>query len=785
MSRSRLYLAMGLPGAVFIVFAALLIAGWGGPARVTLVSDLGSLLAGGFAVTSAALTARASQGRQRWAWVALTVGLVGWFSGDAIWAFYDLVLGSEPAPFPSAADAGYLLFSFAACAALVLLPIGGAGQSQTRLLFDGAIVAASLFVIFWPNGLDDVFHSGRGSPFAFAVSVTYPMADLVLLTVALLMLTRARSGQRAMVTVLAVAIGFMAVSDGAFVVLNADDDYVSGNLVDVGWVAGLLLLGCAALIGARSVHIEFGLAQAPARLALWLPYLPLPLATVCMVTSDASAPLLAAALLLVSAVLVRQIIVSDENRRLLVEVADQAFRDPLTGLANRALFRDRLTHATALQLRDSRAVAVLSIDLDDFKLVNDSLGHPAGDALLRASAERIADCVRTGDTVARIGGDEFAVLLEEGPDSPLIVAHRICDAFDLPFNIDGHDVFVRPSVGVAVGSAVGDAESSAETLLKQADLAMYAAKRSQHGGVHPFTSDMTLIDVSEVDPPRDRKITSGRHPSPGLQLFDQLRRAIDQGELSLVYQPKFTVTSGQVAGVEALVRWKHPQRGLLLPDQFLPLARQNGLMGALTEAVVHQAVRDAASWRAQGTDVPFAVNLFPPSLGDLELPGRIVRILTAGGLTTACLTVEITEDFLLGNVRRAREVLEMLRDAGIRVSIDDFGSGYSALSYLRDLPIDELKLDRQFIAPILEDERADVIVSAIIDLAHRLDMTCVAEGVEDSATAARLAEHGCDTIQGHYCSWPVAASNVLDVRPLATASAARKQLSKVASFEQC
>jgi EAL domain-containing protein (putative c-di-GMP-specific phosphodiesterase class I) len=198
---------------------------------------------------------------------------------------------------------------------------------------------------------------------------------------------------------------------------------------------------------------------------------------------------------------------------------------------------------------------------------------------------------------------------------------------------------------------------------------------------------------------------------------------------------------------------------------------------------VHRAVLDAADWRARGTDVPFAVNLFPPTLGDLELPERIVRILTTGGLTTECLTVEITEDILLGNVRRARKVLEMLQQKGIRVSIDDFGSGYSALSYLRELPIDELKLDRQFIAPILEDERADAIVSAIIDLAHRLGMTCVAEGVEDGATAGRLAEHGCDTIQGYFCSFPVAASAVLSVRPLAPAGIRR--LSRVASFDEC
>ncbi|MCW2553871.1 MAG: diguanylate cyclase protein, partial [Mycobacterium sp.] len=199
-------------------------------------------------------------------------------------------------------------------------------------------------------------------------------------------------------------------------------------------------------------------------------------------------------------------------------------------------------------------------------------------------------------------------------------------------------------------------------------------------------------------------------------------------------------------GSGGLVRWEHPQRGLLLPGEFLPLARQNGLMGALTEAVIRRAASDAAGWRAQGTEVPFAVNLFPPSLGDLELPDRIVRILDDRGLSAECLTVEITEDLLLVDLKRVRKVLGTLRQLRIRVSIDDFGSGYSALSYLREPPIDELELDGHFIAPITEDVRADAIVRAMIDLTHTLGMTCVAEGVESAATAARLAVHGCDTI---------------------------------------
>ena len=756
-------------GLALVVFATWLAAGWGGPVTLRAVSDLGSLLASGFAAGCAARTACSRQGRQRWAWAWLTVGLIAWFTGDAVWACYELLGDTGTVPFPSVADAGYLLFPVATCAALILLPVGTAGQSQTRLVLDGVMVAGSLFIVFWAIGLEQVFTSAAESRFAFVVSVAYPITDLILLTVALVMLTRARTGQRAVVAVLGVAIGLMTLSDSAFVILNAKGAYASGGLLDVGWEAGLLLLAVAAILAHRAPHVEFGLAAAPSTMALWLPYVPLPLATISLVRSQPSVPLLTAALVVVFAVLARQFIVANENQRLLATVGDQALRDPLTGLANRALFRDRLTHAVALQSRGTRSVAVLSIDLDDFKMVNDSWGHLAGDALLTAVAGRILACVRDGDTVARLGGDEFAILLEHGSEPPLDMAHRIFDAFDQPFVVDGREVFMRPSVGVSAGVAGPALDDSAESLLRQADLAMYVAKRSQHGGVRAFSADMHGIDVHEIDPPRHLNLTSRRHRASGLNLFAQLRRAIDQDELSLVYQPKFTIASGGIAGVEALVRWHHPERGLLLPADFLPLARQNGLMGALTEAVIHRAARDAAEWRAQGSEVPFAVNLFPPSLGDLELPGRIARVLHDSGLTPECLTVEITEDFLLVDLKRVRKVLNALRDMRIRVAIDDFGSGYSAMSYLRELPVDELKLDGRFIAPMLEDARADAIVRAMIDLTHTLGMTCVAECVENAATVVRLAAHGCDTIQGNYCSPPVAASEVLHVGVLTPA----------------
>jgi diguanylate cyclase (GGDEF)-like protein len=758
---------VGFAGLCLALFAAWLGAGWGGPDTLKVVSDLGAVFFGLFAAVSSGVAALSSHGRQRWAWTALTVGLAGWVLGDAVWAYQELVLKTPEAPFPSVADAGYLTFPVAACVALVLFPAGYAGQSQIRLLFDGIIVAGSLFVLAWTIGLDTVFADSGQPPLTFAVSAAYPVTDLVIMTTAVLVLARARVGQRTSFALMTAGATVIAVWDIAFLYLIAENEYVSGHPIDIGYAVGPLLLAAAALMAGRGPAHEVGPAEVPSRMSLWLPYVPLPFAIIAGMSYSAtrpqSAPVALALILVVTAVLARQFIVLAENRRLLVQVARQALRDPLTGLANRALFNDRLAHAVALQLRDGREVAVLSLDLDDFKLVNDSLGHSAGDSLLKAVAQRILNCVRSGDTVARLGGDEFAVLIEDGPDSPLRVANRIREAFEAPFLVDGHPCEMRPSVGVAVGpSPPGTPDVSADALLKNADLAMYSAKRDRVG-VQQFTPDMRLIDRDEVSLPQRRPNPPSGPVPPARELFAQLRRGIEQGDLTLVYQPKFTTSSGEVAGVEALVRWSHPDRGLLLPDSFLPVARENGLMGALTERVLARAADDAVQWRARGALIPFAVNLFPPSLADPGLTSQITGILHARGLPSGCLTVEITEEIRLGNLSRTHEVLKRLREADIRVSIDDFGSGYSALSYLGELRVDELKLDRQFVAPILHSGPAQVIVRSVIDMAHELGMVCVAEGVENAATAVLLGRFGCDQVQGNHCSPPVPASAVPEI----------------------
>jgi diguanylate cyclase (GGDEF)-like protein len=719
-----------------------------------------------FTTVCVGLAARSELGRRRRAWIWLTVGLAGWAVGDTIWLLNQVMLGTDGAPLPAVAYIAYLVFPVGACVALVLFPVGFSGHSRARIMLDGLIVAIALFEVSWVTVLRDVYRLGGVSGFAWWLSVAYLTADICILTVALLVLARARTDQRTTLVLLIVGIVLSAVSGSAFVYLTVHGTYDRGGFVDVGGVAALLALCSAALLRRRTAPTGMQQRPLPSRVSMFLPYLPVVLATaVCSGTflrSPGSGPVIVSSVVLVSVVLARQFIAVAENRRLLAVAADQALRDPLTGLANRALFHDRLTHAMLLHQRDSHSVAVLSLDLDDFKLVNDTLGHPAGDALLVLVAERIHGCVRTGDTVARLGGDEFAVLMEGQGEHAWLVARRVVQAFDSAFLIEGQDLLMRPSAGLAVASA-NDPDISADVLMKQADVAMYSAKRSRASGVHSFTPDMYLIGSNDDGP------ATGTNGGAGaVKMLGQLRHAIDNGGLSLVYQPKFDLRDDQIVGVEALVRWPHAERGLLGPDHFLPLVREHGLMHSVTEVVLAQALDDAALWRSMGLRVPIAVNVFAPSLGDLRLPNQIVKALTDRSLSADTLTVEITEDLLLENSDRTRTVLDRLRENGIRVAIDDFGSGYSALSYLHDLPIDEVKLDRQFIAPVLVDWRAAAIVRAVIDLAHVLGVTTVAEGVEDAATAARLREYGCEVAQGYYYSRPLDAADMVELLSSAT-----------------
>ncbi len=748
---------------VFAAFAVWILGGWSHGSSLQVFDDYSFMVLTAVAVVSALLAARWASGRLRIAWLALAVGRLGWAVGDVIWSHYELVL--HRTPFPSLADVAYLLWPLGACVALLLYPSGPSVRSRGVLFLDGAIVAGSLFLVFWFTILGAIYEGPVAeSSVGEFVSLVYPMSDLVILTVAAVVLVRAGTAIRLPLVLLILGLVCVAVSDGGFAYLAAKGHYYSGHPIDIGWVAGLLLITVAAAASrkddAGSLSVE---PELPSWASMWLPHTPLMVAALVAAAAPLNlvfvTPVKLVAVVLVVAVLTRQFLVFSEHRRLLTAMTELAFRDPLTGLANRALFDDRLDHAMRRPQRTGVAVGVLSIDIDDFKLLNDTLGHSVGDALLVAVANRLEDCVRSGDTVARFGGDEFAILAVGATEHSPQIAERVMAGLSKPFLIDGHELFVSASVGLAVAKA-NDPDVSPEDLLKKADVAMSAGKRTRTGEVHTFASELEA-DVVKKGLLRRAVQVAGGVASVGL--VRELRRAIDHRELTLHYQPKYDLETLEVVGAEALLRWPHPKRGMLGPDQFLPLVRRHGLMRPVTDFVVTRALEDVSRWRSTWADVPVAINLFAPSLADLEMRDMIISALDDRGLGGSALTVEITEDLVLDDVGTAKSVLNQLREHEIRVAIDDFGSGYARLSYLRDLPIDEVKLDRDFIAPVLNDPRAASLIHAVVDLAHLLGLTTVAEGIEDGEAATRLREYGCDVAQGYFFCRPISVEELMEL----------------------
>ena len=428
-----------------------------------------------------------------------------------------------------------------------------------------------------------------------------------------------------------------------------------------------------------------------------------------------------------------------ERKHLEDELAHQAFHDSLTGLANQALFRDRVEHALALANRSSQQLAVLFIDLDDFKTVNDSLGHTAGDDLLVAVAHRLQGCLRTSDTAARLGGDEFAVMLEAvGSEyAPEDVADRLVAAFREPQSIASRDVTVTASIGIAYATS----DATCDQLLRNADLAMYTAKRQGKNRRESYEAQMHVAALDRLETEVD------------------LRRALDGGELVVHYQPIVALPTGRIVGAEALVRWQHPDRGLLEPDTFVPLAEKTGLIGELGRQVLGIACARARSWQLLHPDHEFyvSVNVSPRQVHDDMLAEHVAVALESSGLPASSLVLEITETTMMNDVETTIRKLQALKDIGVRVAVDDFGTGYSSLSYLQQFPVDILKIDRAFVSAIAPDADEVSLAPAILSLATTFELQAVAEGVETAAQAATLTALGCEFAQGFYFSRPIDA----------------------------
>ncbi len=412
-----------------------------------------------------------------------------------------------------------------------------------------------------------------------------------------------------------------------------------------------------------------------------------------------------------------------------------ASHDALTGLPNRLLLEDRLTHAIARAARDRRQFAVFIVDLDRFKPVNDSLGHHAGDELLREVARRLATAIRGSDTLARLGGDEFVVVTDFlDPAFADQIGQRMLTALQPGFSLTGVNVHISASIGVALFPSHG---STGQTLLSRADAAMYCAKKRGRNSIYFYT----------VDSSDDR-----------VKLEEDLHRAVEEGQFELHYQPKVDTNTGEVRGVEALIRWRHPERGLLTPDIFIPLADECGLIARIGEWVVHEACRQGQAWQREGLKpLRIAVNLSPSQFRLTDLPNQIRRALDASGFEPTLLEVELTEGAVMSDPEESVEILAALRHMGVLVSVDDFGTGYSSMSYLRRFAIDKLKIDPEFIRDLATNSDGVSIVRAIVSLAHSLRLKVVAEGVETAEQLEILQSLGCDQYQGFHYSPAVPA----------------------------
>lgn len=424
-----------------------------------------------------------------------------------------------------------------------------------------------------------------------------------------------------------------------------------------------------------------------------------------------------------------------ERKRAEERLAYMSQYDHLTGLANRALFQDRLQRASVRADRDGTLVTLLLVDLDRFKAINDSFGHGGGDALLKEAAERIRGRVRESDTVARMGADEFGIIVEGMPDAgdaaPL--AEKVVDAFSEPFSLNGHEVFVSASVGISVRPP-----SEGEDLMRHATAAVNRAKQNLRGAYQFYTPELNAQAFERM------------------AFETSLKRALEREEFVLHYQPQVELATGDVVGAEALIRWRHPDLGLVPPARFIPVLEETGLIVPVGEWVLRTACTDAKGWREAGIpSLRVAVNLSARQFGHEDLSGTVARTLQETGFNALNLELELTESILMEDTLKSVAALDELKGiSGLKLAIDDFGTGYSSLSYLKRFPLDILKIDQSFVRDIATDPADAAIVAAIIGLAHNLRLRVIAEGVETEEQFSFLREKGCDEVQGYYFSRP-------------------------------
>jgi diguanylate cyclase (GGDEF)-like protein/PAS domain S-box-containing protein len=851
--------------------------------QAQLVSNVG-LVASALAASVAAIRRSSStSSAMRRFWFLIGAAAGSWGCGQAVWTWYESITGRE-VPFPSYADIGYLGMPVLATAALLSLPLAAPTLAgRVRTLLDGLTVALALLICSWVLVLESVFDaSSEKQLLEQAISLTYPLSDIVLITIVIYTALQVRhhgGSQSVSLPLVGTGLVAFAVADSGFSYLTAIDAYMSGNGIDIGWFIGYALIVVAACRPSAELTDRVDRDQ---RLATRPPGSLVPATAVALALLTTAAEVIRTSQterfvawlwsLIVVLLVTRQVLMLRENRYLtqhleqrvdertsqltasrerfaalvqhssdVVTVVDadarvqyqsasstgllglrpsqvegtslcdvmapaeavhflaalaqvskkpldvqsmrctwqhaaggtrnveltitnlldnphvaglvlnsrdvtdrtvleaellhQAFHDSLTGLANRELFREMLEHALTRQEEAGSGVAILFLDLDGFKEINDTLGHSAGDELLVLVASRLRHELRADDKVARCGGDEFAVLVDCAFDAPSL-ARRIGVALRQPFVFGAHVVHVSASIGIATDNAEA---TTAEQLLRNADLAMYQAKAAGGSRFAVYNQSMHASLVERVRMERD------------------LASALDNDEFVLHYQPLIDLKSGRIQGVEALVRWLHPERGLIGPDSFIPLAESTGLISRLGLWVLRASCEQMTSWHRSSPamrSLQVSVNVSAHQLLDPRLFGHVRDILADTGLQPSCLTLEMTESGLLDDSDEVHSNLLALHEIGVRLAIDDFGTGYSSLSYLHRFPVDILKIDRSFVERLSSSGEVGLI-GTIIQLGRTMNLETVAEGIEHAKEMLILRREGCSTGQGFHFSPPV------------------------------
>jgi diguanylate cyclase len=722
------------------------------------IGDLSFVVVLGLAIVGTEGAARRCRPRPRMrrSWHLISLGLGFYLLANAIQGYREVV--AHELSYPSLADACYLSFYVFFFAGIVGFAQPGRTSERTKLALDVLIVAIPASMVLWYAEAGASVLAPGQNPLLTTIAIAYPVGDLLLLVAGVTALLRGvPQVMRTPLLVLLTGVVVYVVTDAVYGYILLHGIYHGGDHIDSGWMVATVAFAAAAALQPAIESEEETVERPSGKRAALLPYVGSAVGFSVLLVSERNQPffpvlsLVLAAVLLALAVTLRQVLAQRalqteqiRNMELVDQLRHQAFHDPLTGLANRALFAERLAHALQRQNRSTSVVAVLMLDLDEFKTVNDTLGHDAGDQLLSAVADRLRRTVRPGDTVARFGGDEFAIVLEdlEDPTTALATASRILSILRRPVQLGSRQVSTSASIGITL---TADVPTTADQLLREADTAMYAAKVGGRDRHRLFEAVMR----EDID--------------QRAELTVQLRGSWDRGELSVAYQPILDLRTGQIKGLEALARWQHPTRGSIPPGVFIRLAEELGLIHELDSWVLVEACRRLGRWEREHPFVPkldLHVNISARELLEPDLVPSVRHALQQGELTPKQLTLELVESSLVSDSSVTLERLNELKAIGVRIAIDDFGTGYSSLSYLQRLPIDVLKIDRSFISEMNGSESGSALVHALVQLGGVLGLEVVAEGIENLPQLQQLKDEDCGRGQGFLFSHPLASAEL-------------------------